>query len=62
MHIFSFQVTQRKNNKVTGKSLVYFCKTLPQNPPTSGSPAPIRFYKLLDLVSFNLLSFPSNNY
>lgn len=41
----------RRNNRVTGKSNVYFTKTLPHNPPAPGSPASLRFYKLLDLVS-----------
>jgi len=41
--------TQRRNNKVTSKSMVFFNKTLPQNPPLPGSPVPLRFFKLLDL-------------
>jgi chloride channel 3/4/5 len=45
---------QRRNNRVTGKSLVYFNKTVPQNPPPPGSPPALRLYKLLDLVSFKL--------
>lgn len=41
---------QRRNDRVSGKSFVYFNKTLPQNPPAPGSAMSLRFYKLLDLV------------
>lgn len=40
---------QRRNDRVSGKSLVYFNKTLPQNPPPAGSPISLKFFKLLDL-------------
>jgi len=42
--------TQRKNNRVSGKSMVYFNKTIPQNVLNDENAAPIRLYKLLDLV------------
>ena len=43
--------TQKKNNRINGKSLVYFNKYIPSSPTSSGSPLPLRLYKLLDLVS-----------
>ena len=48
---------QRRNNRVTGRSVVYFTKTLPQNPPPPGSPLSLRFYKLLDLVNISLIKY-----
>ena len=41
--------SHRRNNRINGKSLVYFTKTIPQNPPGPGSPPSIRLHKLLDL-------------
>lgn len=43
--------TQKKNPRVTERSMVYFNKMLQNNPSSSDEPAPIRLYKLLDLVS-----------
>ena len=45
---------QRRNNRVSGKSFVYFNKTLPQNPPPPGSPASLRLHKLLDLCPITI--------
>ena len=41
--------TQRKNVRVTGQSMVYFSKTVQNNPVSSSEPVPIRLYRLLDL-------------
>jgi chloride channel 3/4/5 len=53
---------QRKNNRVSGRSMVYFNKTIPQNVLTDEDAAPVRLYKLLDLVSclfvFSDVNFP----
>ena len=43
--------TQKKNPRVTDRSMVYFNKMVQNNPASSDEPAPIRLYKLLDLVS-----------